>query len=323
MKRFTRSFVSHFAAIWKKLALGKEDDMRLSLAATYILSLSVASSFAADPDFESYWRDGKAELDGYRITVSRYGEERHGQAVAIYVTEPFSELQRVKVDDPAKDPRDVIDVLKLNLVRDFQTGIYDYNTMVSVFARDSDFSPVKISFSSAEWCGHVYEELLFYPKEVKGQYLSYFEGESETRALSMEKNGILEDNLFILLRGLRGPFLRTGEKIKPRFLPSAYHRRLTHKPLAWTSVEISCAGELNVDVPAGSFTAILYKLKTTDGREGQFFVEKAYPHRIVRWELLPDVAAELTGTIREPYWKLHDNGHESYLKKLGLKPKME
>lgn len=66
-----------------------------------------------------------------------------------------------------------------------------------------------------------------------------------------------------------------------------------------------------------------HKLKTIDGREGRFFVEQAYPHRIVRWELLPDISAELTGTIREPYWKLHDNGHEKYLKDPGLKPTVE
>lgn len=297
--------------------------MRPSLLTTCIFSLSIASAFAADPDFDSYWRDGKAELNGYRITVSRYGEERHGQAVATYVTEPFSESKRVKVDDPTKNPSDVIDVLKLNLVRDFQTGIYDYNTMVSVFARTTDFSPVKISFSSAEWCGQVYEELLFYPGKVTGQYFSYFEGESGARNLDVPKHAVAEDNLFILLRGLRGQFLRTGEKGRFQLLPSVYFGRLAHKPPTWTAAELTCAGDLVVDVPAGTFNAILYKLKTTDGREGQFFVEKAYPHRIVRWELLPDVSAELTGTARLEYWKLHDNGDEKYLKQLGLKSTME
>jgi hypothetical protein len=280
-------------------------------------------ALAADPDFDSYWRDGKAELDGYRFTISRYGQERRGHGVAVYVTEPFSDSKRVKVEDPSRNPSDVIDVLKLNLVRDFQTGIYDYNTMVSVFARDTDFSPVKISFSSAEWCGHVYEELLFKPGKITGQYFSYFDGESGLVNLDIPKYAVAEDNLFILLRGLRGPFLRTGEKATFQLLPGLYYSRLAHKPPAWVGAEIYCAGELGVDVPAGKFTATLYKLKTVDGREGRFFVEKAYPHRIVRWELLPDVSAELTGTIREPYWKLHDNGHEKYLKDLGLKPIME
>ena len=39
--------------------------------------------------------------------------------------------------DPGKHPAtDVYPVLKLNVVRDFQTGIYNYNTLTSVFARE-------------------------------------------------------------------------------------------------------------------------------------------------------------------------------------------
>jgi hypothetical protein len=307
----------------RALKSARSGDLRRTTWLIFSLSLVCSTALAADPDFDSYWRDGKAELDGYRLTVSRYGQERHGQAVAIYVTEPFSESKRVKVDNPTNNPSDVIDVLKLNLVRDFQTGIYDYNTMVSTFVRTTDFSPVKLSFSSAEWCGHVYEELLFHPGKITGQYFSYFEGESGPRNLNVPKYAVAEDNLFILLRGLRGPFLRTGEKATFQLLPSVYYSRLAHQPPAWTGAEIYCAGALGVDVPAGKFMATLYKLKTFDGREGRFFVEQAYPHRIVRWELLPDISAELTGTIREPYWKLHDNGHEKYLKELGLKSTLE
>ena len=114
---------------------------------------------AGDPPFDAYWRDGKAELDGYRLTVERYGHTRHGRAVAIYVTEPFSRSKHVKLDDASKNPGDALDVLKLNLVRDFQTGVYDYHTILSLFANEADFAPVKVAFSSSEWCGQVYEEL--------------------------------------------------------------------------------------------------------------------------------------------------------------------
>src|SRR6266545_4351728 len=96
---------------------------------SFVLSaLATFPVFAADPDFDSYWHDGKAELDGYKFTISRYGQSRKGQGVLVYVTEPFSESKRVKVDDPTKNPADTFDAFKLNAVRDFQTGIYDYNT---------------------------------------------------------------------------------------------------------------------------------------------------------------------------------------------------
>lgn len=280
--------------------------MKLSL----LLLIAPLAVFAADPDFDSYWHDGKAELDGYRMTISRYGQPRHAQGVAIYVTEPFSESKRVKVDDPSTNPSDAVDVLKLNLVRDFQTGIYDYNTMVSVFLRASDWSPVKISFSSAEWCGHVFEELLFQPGKITGFYNSYFEGETRTRDLNYPTDGITEESLWIRLRGLRGEFLKAGEKKSVPFLPSAYFSRLAHQPLAWTMAEISRTGSV-------------YTVKIADGRTGRFTVDDAYPHRILRWEMLPDISAELTGTLRVPYWKLHNNGDERYLRDLGLKPTVE
>ena len=49
-----------------------------------------ASAPVAAPSFEKWWHDGKAELDGYRVTVQRYGQPRSSRAVAIFVTEPFS-----------------------------------------------------------------------------------------------------------------------------------------------------------------------------------------------------------------------------------------
>ncbi|MCH7549394.1 MAG: hypothetical protein IH969_07665, partial [Candidatus Krumholzibacteriota bacterium] len=143
----------------------------LTLAGTRVVP-AVAS------DFGSYWHDGKAELSGYRLKVSRYGQEREGHAVMIFVTEPFSDSKRVKVNDHTKNPSDVVDVIKLNLVRDFQTGIYDYNTMTSVFSRTSDFAPLKVTFSSAEWCGHVYGEQRFGEEELREKCFSYFEDET-------------------------------------------------------------------------------------------------------------------------------------------------
>ncbi|MHC4101240.1 MAG: hypothetical protein ACYSW1_10230, partial [Planctomycetota bacterium] len=250
-----------------------------------VLAAVSAQTAVAQTDFSLHWHDGRAELDGYRWTVNRYGEQRTGHAVLIYVTEPFSASKRVKVDDPSRNPSDTVDVLKLNLVRDFQTGIYDYNTMTSVFSRSDDFSPLKVSFTSAEWCGHVYEELLFDRRRVTERFFSYFEGESVDHAVRRETDGVTEDNLFILLRGLRGPYLEPGARIEVPFLPGAFHRRLAHRQLAWTTAEIERRpGAESIEVPAGTFSTITYVVRTGDGREGRFHIEQQHPHRIVRWE---------------------------------------
>lgn len=312
--------------------------MRVSLIVTGLLVIAciAAAQTAApanDPDFGSYWHDGKAELDGYRLSVLRYGQPRTAQAVLIYVTEPFSTSKHVKVDDPSKNSADTFDALKLNFVRSFQTGIYDYHTMVSLFTRSRDFSPVKITFTSAEWCGQVYEHLDFVGPRVSERFDSYFENESATRSLEVPRDGIAEDNLFILLRGLRGAYLDAGAKRSVHILASPFYGRLTHQPPAWSAASIErLARPETVRVPAGPFVTDVYVVRIAGQREGRFHIERAYPHRVIRWSWKGEGAGgpvsklggtdtgELTGSARLEYWKLHDPGDESYLNQLGLKP---
>ncbi len=315
--------------------------LHLALALTLPLALGSAAPTGTAPSFESHWQDGKAELDGYRYTVTRYGQPRTGTAIMVFVTEPFSESKRVKADDPNPNPADTFEALKLNFIRDFQTGIYDYNTMVSLFVRSRDFSPVKISFSSQEWCGHVYEEMLFTARDIADRYTSYFEGESRETRLDLRVKGIAgtgmtEEELLVRLRDLRGMWMRPGERKTVLFLDSAFLRRLSHRPFLWTQAIIERPpGTVVVTVPAGKFDATVYRISTGNGREGRIWIEGAYPHRVLRWEWQP-AARQKSGSYewkasegldsgrahrrgRLPYWQLHNPGDEKYLHELGLK----
>jgi hypothetical protein len=294
--------------------------MRILLSALLAAGLTAAHAAAVHADeFDTHWHDGKAELDGYRLVVSRYGQNRTGTAVMIFVTEPFSESKRVKVDDPRANPSDTFDALKLNVVRDFQTGVYDYNTMVSLFVRTDNFEPVKVSFSSAEWCGHVYTEMIFGPGEIRGSYASYFEGESGPIVLERPAGGLTENELFVRLRGLRKDFLAAGESRTLPFLPGVFYSRLSHHKPEWTEVTITREKRTRaVTVPAGRFTTVVYDVRAGDGRTGTFWIEAAYPHRVVKWSLLPDVSGELTGSARLAYWKLNGEGNERCLRQIGL-----
>ena len=290
-----------------------------------------AKAQSHDPSFESYWQDGKAEMNGYEVTVLRYGEERVGEGVMIYVTEPFSLSKRVKANDANANPKDTVEILKLNFVRDFQTGVYDYNTMSSIFSRSSDFNPLKISFSSAEWCGHVYDEVILDKTQIHEKYFSYFEDETIEQTLDRPENGITEENLYILLRGLRGEFLGAGKKITAPFLSETFYRRLAHKKTAWVDATITRSSNPEpATVPAGTFTTDRYDIELTTGRSGSFWIESDYPHRIVKWawKESPDAkrralgggttSGVLTGTKRMPYWSLHNKGDESRRKEMGL-----
>jgi len=294
---------------------------------------------AAAPTFESIWQDGRAELDGYRYTVTRYGQLRHGTAVMVFVTEPFSKAKHVKVDDPKKNPKDTFEALKLNFIRDFQTGIYDYNTMMSLYTRSRDFSPVKIAFSCDEWCGQVYEEMNVEGPQINDRYASYFEDESATAQLKLQQNGLTEEELLIRLRDLRGAWLKPGERRTVPFLPSAFLRRLTHRrELGWEEATIERVRDVQaVGTPAGTFETTPYLVRVKNGPGAVYWIEQAYPHRVVRWQWSPSPTSahsktasvgwspaegldggELTGSARLKYWEIHRVGDETYLAQLGL-----
>ncbi|MEQ1832187.1 MAG: hypothetical protein ABL977_03965 [Candidatus Eisenbacteria bacterium] len=305
--------------------------IRLSMV---LLLLASAGAAAPEPDrFGDGWHDGKAELDGYRYTVQRYGHARSGRAVAIYVTEPFSRARHVKLDDPDRTPADAVEVLKLNLMRDFQTGIYDYHTMLSVFADAADFAPLKVAFTSTEWCGQVNEELHVGPtgRSVLHRVSSYFEGENTQQPLPLPSGGLQEDALFIVLRGLRGAFLRPGESRTVPFLASAFLRRLTHAPAVWRRATLTrLAAPRVTEVPAGRFECDLYEVRPDDGRLGRFELERAWPHRVIRWQWQAAAGSgalegadqgELTGSMRIDYWRTHDPGDERLLADIGLAPR--
>lgn len=292
-------------------------------ALAFALILSSPAALAA-PDPNSFWSDGKAELDGYRTTRNRYGEDRNGTLVLIYVKEPFSEAQRIKAD-PGHPASDVFDVLKLNVVEDFQTGIYDYNLMSSIFSQFSARAgrragaAVKIVFSNQEWCGAVFEELLIDPSAVRQKRFSYFGGEGDQdQKLSLPEGGLFLDEIPILVRQFPSAFLQPGESKKAPIFPQLTHARLIHKPADWAQGTISRGDKpKTIEVPAGKFEVETWTVEA-HGDTWTYLVEKTHPHRIILWTGPSAFRAELTGSARLPYWELNQNGGESYLPKIGL-----
>jgi len=277
---------------------------------------------AAAQDFWQHWGDGRAELNGYRLTQPRYGSERAGTAVLIYVTEDFSDSLRVKAD-PGKHPKsDVYPVLKLNAVRDFQTGIYDYNVITSVFARKARGWPLaKVSFSSQEWCGQVYHQLLPRDGRVRGVFHSYFDGEADgTDDLPLPEGGVFEDALPILVRPWGGELLPPGGRRTVAFLPSLLRARLEHRRLVWGEATVSrAAATETVRVPAGRFEVLTWTVAEQGGPTTTWQVEATPPYRLVRWASDTGELAELLGSTRLAYWELNGPGGEKELAKLGLR----
>lgn len=293
---------------------------------------TAASAFEAPvfgDTFWAHWGDGKAELTGYDLTFARYREERRGTAVAIFVTETFSNELRVKANPGVHAASDEVPVMKLNLVEDFPTGIYDYNLMTSSFLTLAPSgglpagSPTKVSFSRQEWCGHVYSQLLFNPGVIRQTTHSYFDNEADWQGeVNYPPDGIAEDALWFWARGMAAPLLEPGGSEKVKLLLSLQNSRVIHEELAWRAATLSRSGDTEtVTVPAGSFTVERWSAAVENGSTRTFYVEADSPHRIIKWETTDGELAEMLGSVREPYWKMNSNAYLSAVEGLGLSPR--
>ncbi len=282
-----------------------------------------------DDAFWKQWGDGQAELSGYDLVTPRYGALRHGTAVAIVVSETFSNDKRVK-SDPGRHPKkDEFPVLKLNLVQDFATGIYDYNLMTSAFIA---LTPVnlrppgavtKVSFSAQEWCGHAYAQLLFDSQYARFTSHSYFDGEADSvSSLVIPNDALSEDALLLWARGYSAPVLAPGDSAVVPVSGALRQARLTHQRSEVAPAHLArSATPTSLTVPAGSFACDVRTVRIEGARTWTFWVESAEPHRIVRWTCSDGEDAQLLGSARRKYWQEHDPGGEAYLKDLGLTPR--
>lgn len=310
---------------------------RAAALAAMILAWAASAPAAADPwsrvrmgpDFWKTWGDGKAELAAYDLTFPRYGEPRRGTAVAIFIPEAFSKTLRVKADQGKHPDADLVPVMKLNLVQDFPTGIYDYNLMTSVFTTLSPDdgrpvgAPFKVAFSAQEWCGQVFAELLFDAASIRMESRSYFDGDADRSArLDYPVDGMSEDALLSWARGFAAPRLAPGERREVPMLTSLTFARTHHQPLAWRKAALSrAASPARVTVPAGSFDADVYRAAIEGGRSWTIHVERTAPFRVIRWESSDGEKGELIKSARLAYWKMNGKGMESALAEIGLRPR--
>jgi hypothetical protein len=98
--------------------------------------------------------------------------------------------------------------------------------------------------------------------------------------------------------------------------------RLNHKPVDMLTAVLSRdAAVSKVTVPAGTFEVRRATVEISGGPTWKIAVETAAPHRIIEWERNDGEKASLLGSERLEYWNLHGEGQESFLARLGLKPR--
>ncbi|MGH9317483.1 MAG: hypothetical protein ACRD1P_10285, partial [Thermoanaerobaculia bacterium] len=181
-------------------------------------------------------------------------------------------------------------------------------------------SATKVSFSSQEWCGNVYAQLLFDSGLARLTSHSYFDGEADQqRVLAVPANALAADAILLWARGLAAPVLGPGQRREVALVGSLRTARLAHHLLEVGQGTLARDGApLRVTVPAGSFEAERRTVQVRGGPTWTVLVETAEPHRIVQWETSDGERAVLLASDRFPYWKMHGEGEETALARLGL-----
>jgi len=277
-------------------------------------------------EFKKTWYAGKAELSSYTLEQARYGEIRSGEAVLIFVTEDFSADKLVKLDEP-ENANHKIRVLKMNMTKNFNTGIYPYSMMLSVFtpaSKDGKEKTIKADCSSQEWCGQTFSQLQLKGNNYNWQLHSYFEkeGEQDKKIDAV----LLEDELWNRIR-INPSNLPQG---KISIIPGLLWQRLSHVELKAEEavLTISKADSFIINAREIQMYTIHYPLAQ---RTLQIYFQSTFPHEIAGWqETYPDgfgskkkmltTKAILKKKIWLDYWKHNALADSSYRDTLQLGP---
>ena len=268
----------------------------------------------ASPEFLTYWKSGLAEISSYEIVEERYGEMRAAQGVLVFVYEEINADSRIKVESENTPLEKQVPVLKLNNVLKFTTGIYDYSVMTSIFAGISGpgvlrfLQPQKVSFTSQEWCGNVFHQLIPGKKGVMSEIHSYFEKEGDVKIILPYPNGTFhyEDELPILIRELDGPLLAMGDSLRTSMLPGLWERRKRHDALSFAPATLTKLKSENWVHKGKSLNSVTWVLRFHEVTT-YFHVEAAMPHKLWGWENSRGESAKLLESVRKPYWMLNGN----------------
>ena len=279
------------------------------------------------PPFWSYWGDGKAEINSYAVTQNRYNQPRKAMSVMIFVTEPFNLSKQVKSDNSNDKDPNIISVLKLIRTKKFQTGIYDYSLLTSVFVPVNTYSigkstfsggsPLKISFSSQEWCGLTTHQLNRTERGMNSRQLSYFESEGDKfEQWKSDDRTLYADNLFIAVREVLSSL---PEGTYPYYQTLEYGRLFHRSFSEQTAVVVKKDSTIR---HANKIVSVTHWTITAGKQVWNFDVEKEYSRRILEYQFRDGNVIIEKGTMikskRLPYWQLNKNGNEKYLKELGL-----
>ncbi|HLV43145.1 MAG TPA: hypothetical protein VKY37_12765 [Brumimicrobium sp.] len=256
---------------------------------------------------------GQAEIATYTLSKARYEENHPGESVLIFVTEPFLNKRQVKADHPTPD--NSVNVLKLNRIDRFNTGIYDYSQFTSVFTPvdiEKAKYPLKITMGSQDWCGQSFTQV----NNKSGfsyEHRSYFSSEGDT-SLQLEY-AYAGDNMMNLAR-MSPDLLPLGDFT---ILPSMHYLRTSQKEIK----NYYANGMIEETDDGYVYTYDIPELK----RNVKFYISSKNQFRISKWEesyptvfdgVVRTSTYELKAVKYLPYWELNNAGSIHLREELNL-----
>ena len=285
---------------------------------------SVALSLPEENYFHLYWYNHGAEITRFELEQGRYGEIHPGHAILIFVTEPFLPDIHVKSDYESSRKKS-IPVLKLNFIKRFNTGIYDYSMMKSVFTPIStekqQFSKtLKVSTTRQDWCGHVFLQYNLEGDHYKVKQHSYFEKEGDKTITIPSVH--LEDEIWTRIR-IAPETLPLGEI---KMVPGSLFTTLRMIEPEAKNAFAELTNTQGVDMGDVSLYTVEYPALQ---RTLSIHFNRNFPYDILSWsETYPSSSgknaivlttnARRTHTVMTDYWNKHSVKDIELRKELGL-----
>lgn len=296
----------------------------ITLFVVFLNYTSVALSLPEEKDFHSYWYNYGAEISRFELEQSRYGEVHPGHAILIFVTEPFLPDIQVKSDYEASREKS-IPILKLNLIKRFNTGIYDYSMMKSVFTpipseQQQLSKTLKVSTTRQDWCGHVYLQYNLERDHYKVKQYSYFEKEGDKDVTI--SSAYLEDEIWTRIR-INPKTLPLGGI---EMIPGSFFTTLRMIDLRAEKAVAELTNTQDGDRGVVSQYTVKYP---SLGRTLSICFNRNFPHDILSWsETYPDGSGEdakvlttkarRTHAVMVDYWNKNNVKYLELRKELGL-----
>ncbi len=272
-----------------------------SLASTKVARAQFSPAFLQN---ESYWGDGKAEVDFYDAQVMRDGQLRHCELMIILVATKFTPDRNP--DDKSTNPIPPVSAIRLSQQLTIPRGLTtEQRSSVSVFAREGGMLKSQLAVSKPE--GVFFATATsriakpaspnpgMSPAEVKTTQIEVSRLEGASRSTNLDSTGmisIMREELPLRVRML--DFSKSSGDFKVRVLDVETVTQPTaalDEKLAFKTTE----RDFQVDVG-------------TEAQHSHFVVDRDFPFLLREWKTPDGSTCRLKNSLRVDYQKFMREG---------------